>query len=123
MKIYVNGGAIAGGSGTKEAPFKSIGQAAAVAMPGDEVIVAPGVYREDVNPPRGGNSAGQRIVYRSEVPLAAVITGAEVLEGWTDCGNGIWKTVLSNDRFLVSNHNGLVAKGYYAFDTNGAMVR
>ena len=103
MKIYVNGSAPAGGSGTREAPFSTINQAAAAAMPGDEVIVAPGVYREDVNPPRGGNSAGQRIVYRSEVPLAAVITGAEVLDNWTDCGHGIWKTVLSNDRFLGDN--------------------
>ncbi|MBE6768280.1 MAG: hypothetical protein E7549_05135 [Ruminococcaceae bacterium] len=33
------------------------------------------------------------------------------------------KVVVNNDRFLVSNHNGLVTKGYYAFDANGAMIR
>ncbi|MBE6768920.1 MAG: hypothetical protein E7549_08480 [Ruminococcaceae bacterium] len=33
------------------------------------------------------------------------------------------KVVVNNARFLVSNHNGLVTKGYYAFDANGAMIR
>ena len=53
-------------------------------MPGDEVIVAPGIYREEVSPLRGGTDDAHRITYRSEIPLAAVITGSEVLEHWSD---------------------------------------
>ena len=89
MKLYVNGAYQGIQNGTKEAPFKTISQAAAKAVPGDEVIVAPGVYREHVNPLRGGNTATQRITYRSEEPLKAIISGAEVIDNWTDCGNDI----------------------------------
>ena len=103
MKIYVNCAHCGPQNGSKEAPFATISQAAAAAMPGDEIIVAPGIYREDVNPLRGGNSSWQKITYRSEEPLKAVISGAEVLDQWIDCGGGIWKTTLSNDRFLGDN--------------------
>ena len=44
MEIYVSKES-RGGDGTKEYPLNSLAQAAAIAKPGDEVIVAPGVYR------------------------------------------------------------------------------
>ena len=50
MVYYVSADASRNGRGTKEQPFLTISQAAAIARPGDEVIVAPGVYREYVNP-------------------------------------------------------------------------
>ena len=49
MIIYVDASVIQTGNGTKENPFKTIQEAAAKALPGDEVIVAPGLYREAVN--------------------------------------------------------------------------
>ena len=77
MIYYVSANASHRGSGTKENPFPTISQAAKIARPGDEVIVAPGIYREYVNPFCGGTDENHRIVYRSEIPLGAVITGAE----------------------------------------------
>ena len=56
MTYFVNINAGEGGNGTKENPFKHIQQAADIAQPGDEVIVAPGVYREYVNPKNGGTA-------------------------------------------------------------------
>ncbi len=50
MKIYVDANAGRDGNGTKEMPYKHINDAAQIAMPGDEVLVAPGIYREYVNP-------------------------------------------------------------------------
>ena len=50
MQIYVNVKARCDGDGTKERPFKRINDAARIAVPGDEVLVMPGVYREYVNP-------------------------------------------------------------------------
>ena len=43
MIIYVDASVIQTGYGTKENPFKTIQEAAAKALPGDEVIVAPGL--------------------------------------------------------------------------------
>ena len=42
--------------GTAASPFKTISCAARIAQPGDEIIVHAGVYRERVNPARGGES-------------------------------------------------------------------
>jgi len=51
--------------GTREAPFRTIQRAADAAQPGDTVTVREGIYRERVNPPRGGLSDTQRIVYQA----------------------------------------------------------
>ncbi len=54
MKIYVDVNAKHDGNGTKQLPFRSINEAAKVAAAGDEVIVAPGIYREYVDPVNPG---------------------------------------------------------------------
>ena len=54
MIYYVSADASGNGCGSKETPFQTIGEAAAVARAGDEIIVAPGIYREAVNPANGG---------------------------------------------------------------------
>ena len=54
MQIYVDGNAVRSGNGQKEYPFQTISEAAKIAMPGDEVLVAPGVYREYVDPANAG---------------------------------------------------------------------
>ena len=46
MQIYVDGNAVRSGNGQKEYPFQTISEAAKIAKPGDEVLVAPGVYRD-----------------------------------------------------------------------------
>ena len=43
MIYHVDCAAARSGDGSAQRPFKTISQAAAVAMPGDEVVVAPGV--------------------------------------------------------------------------------
>ena len=100
MNYYVNGSALCEGDGSQGRPFKRIGDAAKVAMPGDEIIVAKGIYREYVNPARGGKKDA-RIVYRSEEPLGAVITGAEVVKGWTKYKKykNVWTVRIPNGIF------------------------
>ena len=68
MILYVNAAAPKEGNGSKETPFRHINDAAKVAKPGDEVLVAPGIYREYVDPVNAGTEDA-RIVYRSEVPF------------------------------------------------------
>ena len=49
--------------GDVEHPFATISKAAQMASPGDTVIVHEGVYRERVDPKRGGLSEHERITY------------------------------------------------------------
>ena len=56
MQYYVNAAAPKEGNGSKETPFRRINDAARIALPGDEIIVAPGVYREYVNPQNAGSN-------------------------------------------------------------------
>ena len=85
------------GDGTENRPFSRISDAAKIARPGDEVLVAPGIYREYVNPEMGGTE-NARITYRSTTIKGAVITGAEVLTGWEKDGN-LWKASVENSIF------------------------
>ena len=98
MQIYVDKHARRSGMGTKTYPFQRIQEAANIAEPGDEIIVAPGVYREYVNPKRAGTEE-KRIVYRSEEMLGATITGAEKLRDWTRVEGNVWTARVSNTVF------------------------
>ena len=98
MIYYVNASSERNGDGSKQRPFKHIDDAARIAVAGDEVIVAPGIYREKVTPRNAGREDA-RIVYRSEEPLGAVITGAEPLAGWQKRDDGLWVNRVRNSMF------------------------
>lgn len=102
MIRYVDCNASFAGDGSAQHPFKTISQAAAVAMPGDEVVVAPGVYREDVSP-RFAGTQRQRIVYRSAVSRGATITGAERMTGWEHYQGDVWLLTVPNAFFSKTN--------------------
>ena len=99
MDIYVNEKAARNGNGTKESPFQTITQAAQIARPGDTVLVAPGVYREYVDPQRGGISDDLRIRYISPEKGGAVITGAEPVKGWEPYEKDVWTVRIPNGLF------------------------
>jgi hypothetical protein len=73
--------------GTREAPFRTIHRAADLAQPGDVITVHAGIYRERVNPPRGGESDTKRIVYQAAPGEKVVITGSEIVKNWTKVTN------------------------------------
>src|SRR5678815_744948 len=59
-------------------------------LPGDAVIVRAGVYREQIQPLRGGTSVDQRITYAAYTGEDVVVSGADVLTNWTQSGNA-WR--------------------------------
>ena len=102
MIYYVNIQAGRDGNGSRVMPFRHINDAAKIARPGDTVSVAPGIYREYVNPVYAGEE-DNRITYVSEEPLGAVITGAEVLTGWKKVRGSTWTARVNNGIFASYN--------------------
>lgn len=98
MNLYVNINAPRSGCGTQENPFRTIQEAAQIAQPGDEVLVAPGVYREYVDPVHAGTEDA-RITYRSTEPLGAHITGAEPVKTWEHYRDNVWVCRIANAIF------------------------
>ena len=99
------------GSVTK--PLLTIQRAADLAQPGDTITVHTGVYRERVNPPRGGNSDDQRITYQAAPGDKVVITGSEGVTGWTQVTNDTWTVTLPNSFFGEFNPYSDVLEGHW----------
>nr|MCR4567430.1 hypothetical protein [Pseudobutyrivibrio sp.] len=116
MIIYVDVNSKFDGNGTKELPFRRINEAAKIAKPGDEVLVAPGVYREYVNPVNPGTE-NDRIVYKSEKPLGAIITGAEEVTGWEKFNGDVWAVKVKNSIFGTYNPYTTLVYGDWYFAT------
>ncbi len=90
-------------SGTEQRPFLTIQRAADLACAGDVITVHEGIYREHVNPIRGGLDEDCRIVYEAAQNERVVISGAEEIQDWEDLGNGIYRCVLPNTFFGAFN--------------------
>ena len=85
--------------GTKTEPLRTIQRAADLAQPGDVITVHQGVYRERINPPRGGKSPAKRIVYQASRGEKVEIKGSEVIKGWVKLDQDTWKVTLKNSFF------------------------
>ncbi|NQT16672.1 MAG: carbohydrate-binding protein, partial [Planctomycetes bacterium] len=85
--------------GTQSQPFETISAAAAAAQPGDVITVHEGVYRERINPPRGGTSGEKRIVYQAAEGETVCIKGSKVVTGWEKVVNDTWKVTLPDAFF------------------------
>ncbi len=88
-----------GNPGTVANPFNTISAAASVAEPGDIITVHAGVYRERINPPRGGSSDNKRIVYQVAKDDEVVIKGSEIVKGWKKLRNDTWQVSIPNSFF------------------------
>ncbi len=86
-------------NGAADAPLRTIQAAANQAMPGDTITVHEGIYRERIDPPRGGESDEKRITYQAAPGANVTIKGFEVVKGWEHVGHDTWKVVLPNSFF------------------------
>ena len=85
--------------GGSKSPFLTIQAAANIAQPGDMITVHEGVYRERVNPPRGGTSDDTRIIYQAEEGSKVEIKGSSVIKNWEKFKGTVWKATLLNSLF------------------------
>jgi hypothetical protein len=70
-------------TGTKELPFLTINRAAQVLQPGERVVIMTGVYRERIDPPRGGSSPEKMISYEAAPGAEVIVKGSRlVTAGW-----------------------------------------
>jgi hypothetical protein len=85
--------------GSAARPFRTISAAARVAHPGDVITVHAGVYRERIDPPRGGESDAKRITYQAAPGENVTITGSEIVKGWEKVDADTWKLTLPDSYF------------------------
>ncbi|MCX6578395.1 MAG: right-handed parallel beta-helix repeat-containing protein, partial [Candidatus Aminicenantes bacterium] len=69
--------------GTKELPFLTINKAAQVLQPGERVVIMTGVYRERVDPARGGTGPDKMVSYEAAPGANVVVKGSRPAKtGW-----------------------------------------
>ncbi|PYV27642.1 MAG: transcriptional initiation protein Tat [Acidobacteria bacterium] len=74
--------------GTQGLPFSTINKAAQVLNPGERVVIMTGVYRERVDPARGGTGPGKMISYEAAPGAAVVVKGSRLVKsGWEPSTN------------------------------------
>jgi alpha-N-arabinofuranosidase len=89
--------------GTVKLPLLTIQAAANRAMPGNVITVHKGIYRERIDPPRGGESDSKRIIYQAAAGETVIITGSEPVKGWKKVENDTWMLTLPNSFLGKSN--------------------
>ncbi len=89
-------------SGTGSGNFIALEDAVQQAMPGDTIVVHEGVYRQLIDPPRGG-LPGKQIVYQAAPGEKAIIKGSEIVKGWQRIDKSIWRLTLVDNFF--ENYN------------------
>ncbi len=84
--IYVDSNAASGGNGTAAAPFKTIQDGVNHAPPGAQVLVADGIYTENITFPISGSA-------NNWIQVKAAGTGA-ILDGSTGLAGQTWNAVV-----------------------------
>jgi hypothetical protein len=82
--------------GTIHLPLLTIQAAANQAQARDIIIVHEGIYREQIIPPRSGESANNPIIYRAASGENVSIRGSEHIENWIRQEGNIWMVELDN---------------------------
>ncbi len=69
--------------GTREQPFLTVNKAAQVLHPGERVVIMAGVYRERIDPARGGTGPEALISYEAAPGAKVIAKGSRLVkEGW-----------------------------------------
>ncbi|MFC2089364.1 T9SS type A sorting domain-containing protein [Bacteroidota bacterium] len=95
QNIYVSTNGDDSFEGSLEDPFLTIQKAANMVKPGDTVWIRGGIYRESVSLSTDGLE-GQPVVFCAYQGEEVVISGCDLLTGWTEQANGIWEAPMQS---------------------------
>jgi hypothetical protein len=101
--------------GSPGSPFLTIQAAADIAQPGDVITVHKGIYREHVDPVRGGTSDIQRIIYQAAEGERVEIRGSELIKDWVRFKGNTWKVSIPNSFFGLYNPYKEIISGDWFF--------
>lgn len=104
--LRVNDDATPGGNGSAAAPFRTIQEAVNVAGAGTQILVADGVYRENVQFPASG-TPGKWIQVKAE-------GGGAILEGADTLSGSVWTQAVGKSNIWFTQIGGAI--GYLARD-------
>ena len=112
--IHVSTSVATTGQGTETAPYKTIQEAAKVAVAGDRVIIHAGTYRESVTPINSG-TASARITYMPYNNDIVVIDGSDLVTGWTLYKDNIYRasykmTLFAENQLYINGKMGHLAR-------------
>ncbi|HXJ94373.1 MAG TPA: right-handed parallel beta-helix repeat-containing protein [Terriglobia bacterium] len=69
--------------GTQDLPFATINRAAQLLKPGERVVIMTGIYRERIDPARGGTGPDEMISYEAAPGANVVVKGSRLVKaGW-----------------------------------------
>ncbi|MBI5943031.1 MAG: right-handed parallel beta-helix repeat-containing protein [Chloroflexi bacterium] len=118
--LHVNDDAPAGGNGSVAAPFKTIQEGINRAVPGTQILVADGIYREAVTFPASG-SPGNWIQVKAE-GSGAILDSSETLSGsaWTPYQDKrrVWSTNIGSLLGYLARDQ----KRFYNYDSLSKLI-
>ena len=101
--------------GTFDEPFRTIQKAATVALAGYTVYIRGGIYRETVTPANQG-TAEAPIVFQAYNGEEVIISGGDLVTGWTQHAGDIWKAAVNWDTGTDGAGNTLFVDGQLQFE-------
>lgn len=120
--IYVSKAGNDQNEGTQESPLGSVSAAAQRAQAGDTIEVGAGIYRERIDPPRGGSSAQSPITYQAAAGEHVVLTGSDLFTSWVSVSPDVWELVIPSAYFGNFNPYAEVVHGDW-FNGHGRLHR
>ena len=87
--------------GTTELPFLTVNRAAQVLEPGERVVIMEGVYRERVDPARGGTGPDKMIGYEAAPGAKVIVKGSRLVKNGWEPSTDYRLTLLGLDRSKV----------------------
>lgn len=110
-EIHVSKSGSDSNSGTEASPLFTISKAAEMVKSGQTIWIHSGTYREYVNPPIGGTTEEERIIFKAIEGDEVFIKGSEEINSWTTFSESVWKVELDTAFFNGYNPYSLNVSG------------